>query len=69
MKPSEIRETELFKQLAPEIAETVGRLDEMLGQLQDLCEPGITPLVNANKTISFQRLYSDAYWSEDYGDS
>ena len=69
MKPSEIRETELFKQLAPEIAETVERLDEMLKQLQDLCEPGITPLVNANQTISFQRLYSDAYWSEDYGDS
>ena len=69
MHPSEIRKTPLFQQLAPEIAATVEKLDEMLGQLQRLCEPGITPVVNANKTISFQRLYSDEYWSENDGDS
>jgi hypothetical protein len=53
MTPSKIRETELFRELAPEIAELQREIDSRLSQLDALCDPGWFSVVMAAGNISF----------------
>lgn len=53
MTPSEIRQTELFKQLAPEAAVMLREIEDKLAQIDALCDPGWFSVLMAAGNISF----------------
>jgi hypothetical protein len=67
MKPSEIRKTELFQQLAPEIAALQREAEDKLAQIDALCDPGWFSVVMAAGNISF--IHKDDTEGENNVDS